>query len=68
MPCSIAPAVGIPALIVDGPVDLDDDLGSRAVEIGDERPDRMLFSEPELTPAEAQETPEQHFGKAELAS
>ena len=58
--------VGVLTLVVRGPVDLDNQLRSRAIEIGYIRADRMLFAEAELSPAEAQQPPEQHFGEAEL--
>lgn len=64
----VAPVVGMLALVVNRSVDLDDQLGRWAIEVGDERPNWALPSEAKLPPGDAQQSPQQHFGETETSA
>jgi hypothetical protein len=53
----VAPLIGRLLLIAGCAVDLDDELGRRTIEIGDERSDGMLPAEAKIAPTEAQQSP-----------
>jgi hypothetical protein len=56
-------------VVVDGAIDFDDEVGSGAVEVENERPDRVLITEAESSDLSiTQRIPEYSFGRRQLAA
>jgi hypothetical protein len=65
---TISPAVSVLASIMRCAIDFDHHPGRRTIKVCDIGPDRMLLAKTKLAAAQTQHTPEEHFGKAELAA